>query len=47
MQIVLTVALEDEFRKAVAKRMGLKKGNLSLAAAEAIKMWIAVNNKAK
>ena len=38
--IVLPDDLEEKFRKHVAKKMGLKKGNLSLAVKEAIEKWI-------
>lgn len=40
MQIVLPEDLEKEFRDVVGKEMGAKKGNISLAAQEAIRMWI-------
>ena len=40
MKIVLPEHLETEFRKAVAIRLGLKKGNISKAAIEAIQIWL-------
>jgi hypothetical protein len=32
--------LERKFREEVARRLGLKKGNLQIAIEEAIKLWI-------
>jgi len=32
--------LERKFRETVARRLGLKKGNLQIAIEEAIKLWI-------
>jgi hypothetical protein len=32
--------LENAFRNAVAKRLGMKKGNLKIAIEEAIKIWM-------
>jgi hypothetical protein len=40
MNIVLTDATEEKFRKAVFENMGMKKGNISLALEEAIELWI-------
>jgi len=40
MNIVLDDKLEEEFRKAVFERKGMKKGNISIALEEAIKQWI-------
>jgi len=40
MNIVLNDKLEEQFRNAVFKRKGMKKGNISLALEEAIKHWI-------
>lgn len=39
--IVLNDELEAQFREEVAKTLGLKKGNMSLAIEEAIKLWMA------
>ena len=39
-QIVLSDDLEKEFRDEVFKNLGMKKGNMSLAIEEAIKIWI-------
>ena len=33
--------LEQEFRKTVARRYGARKGALSIALSEAIRLWIA------
>jgi len=38
--IVLPDDLEKKFRQEVALRLGLKKGNISIAIEEAIKDWI-------
>jgi hypothetical protein len=43
--IVLSDDLETEFRQEVFKGMGMKKGNISLAVEEAIKMWIENRSK--
>lgn len=40
MNIVLDDKLEEQFRKAVFQRKGMKKGNISDALAEAIKQWM-------
>jgi hypothetical protein len=39
-QIVLSDDLEKKFRDEVFKNLGMKKGNMSLAIEEAIKLWI-------
>jgi hypothetical protein len=38
--IVLTYELEKNFRTEVVKRLGYRKGNISLAVSDAIKDWI-------
>lgn len=38
--IVLDDTREERFRKAVAQKLGMKKGNLSKALEEAIDLWI-------
>ena len=38
--IVLSDEIETEFRQEVAKELGLKKGNMSIAIEEAIKIWM-------
>lgn len=40
MQIVLSDDLEKAFRDEVFNRLGMKKGNMSLAIEEAIRLWI-------
>jgi hypothetical protein len=40
MNIVLDDSLEDKFRNEVYKRFGMKKGNISMAIEEAVKLWI-------
>lgn len=40
MNIVLDDELEKEFREAIFKRKGMKKGNISEALDEAIRQWI-------
>ena len=40
MDIVIPDELEEDFRKAVAVKLGLKKGNVSIAVEEAIKEWL-------
>ena len=43
--IILSDDLEKEFREEVFKRMGMKKGNITLATEEAIRAWIAEQRK--
>jgi len=42
-RIILTInnELETQFRNEIAKRLGMKKGNIQIAAEEAIKDWLA------
>ncbi len=40
MDIVISDELENEFRKIVAVKMGLKKGNVSIAVEEALREWL-------
>jgi len=40
MDIILPDNLEQRFRGEVFKRLGMKKGNITLAIQEAIKQWI-------
>ena len=40
MNIVLKDTTEEKFRKAVANKLGMKKGNISIALEEAIELWI-------
>jgi hypothetical protein len=38
--IVIDDDLDTKFRTAIAKNLGLKKGNIKIALEEAINMWI-------
>ncbi len=38
--LVIDDELDEQFRNEVAKRIGMKKGNLKIAINEAIKNWI-------
>lgn len=38
--LVIDDELDEQFRSEVAKRLGMKKGNLKIAIEESIKMWI-------
>lgn len=38
--VVLSEESELEFRQEIAKELGMKKGNISIAIEEAIKLWI-------
>ena len=40
MTITLTDTTEEIFRQAVARKLGMRKGNLSKALEEAIDLWI-------
>ena len=39
-KVILPDDLEEEFRNEVFKSKGMKKGNLTLAIEEAVRMWI-------
>ncbi len=45
MDIILPDDLEAQFRKAVFKRFGMRKGNLTKAVQEAIRQWIEEDEK--
>ena len=47
MNIVLKDELEQEFRKTVFERKGMKKGNISKALEEAIQCWIEHEGEGK
>jgi len=40
MHITISNDLERRFRKAIADRLGMKKGNIQIAIEEAIETWI-------
>jgi len=40
MTITLTDTTEEKFRQAVARKLGMRKGNISKALEEAIDLWI-------
>ena len=44
-KVILPEDLEEKFRTEVFKSKGMKKGNLTLAIEEAIKMWIESEQK--
>ncbi len=44
--VVLSDEVEKAFREEIAKELGMKKGNISIAIEDAVKMWIAAQ-KAK
>jgi hypothetical protein len=43
--LVIDNELDEQFRSAVFKRMGLRKGSLQKAAEEALRMWTETQNK--
>ena len=45
--IILPDDLEEEFRMEVAKELGMRRGNLTLAIQEAIKLWIETRRQAR
>lgn len=38
--LVIDDDLDEQFRSEVARRLGMKKGNIKIAIEEAMKMWI-------
>ena len=44
-KVILPDDIEEQFRTEVFKSKGMKKGNLTLAIEEAIKMWIESEQK--
>jgi len=46
-RLVITIPdeLEREFREAVYKRYGMRKGNITKAVIDALKMWVLMVNK--
>lgn len=45
--IILPDDLEEEFRAEVAKELGMRRGNLTLAIQEAVKLWIETRRRAR
>ena len=45
LNIVLSDELEDKFRMEVARRKGLRKGNIGKAIEEAIILWMGADHK--
>ena len=45
--LVIEDELDEQFRTAVAKRLGMKKGNIKIAIEEAMRMWIGYSEKFK
>jgi len=45
MDVIIADDLETKFRQEVFKSIGMKKGNISLAIEEAIKLWIESRSK--
>lgn len=43
--LVISNEVDEQFRSAVFKKMGFRKGALQKAAEEALKMWIEAQNK--
>jgi hypothetical protein len=43
--VVISDDVEKELREEVFKGMGMKKGNISIAVEEAIKMWVESRSK--
>lgn len=41
LNLIISDELDDKFRLEVAKRLGMKKGNLTKAVEEAMEMWVA------
>lgn len=39
--LVIDDELDEQFRNEVAKRLGMKKGNIKIAIEDALKKWIA------
>ena len=44
-KVILPDDIEEQFRTEVFKSKGMKKGNLTLAIEEAVKMWIESERK--
>jgi len=44
-KVILSEDLEKKFREEVFRQMGMKKGNITLAIEEAIKLWIESRRK--
>ena len=44
-KVILPDDLEQEFREEIFKSKGMKRGNITIAIEEAIRMWIGANKK--
>ena len=45
MDVVLDPMFEERFRRAAARRFGLRKGSLSRAAVEALEVWVSLQER--
>ena len=45
MQVVISDELEKELREEISKGLGFKKGNISIAVEDALKLWIETQKK--
>ena len=45
--IILPDELEERFRAEVAKQLGMRRGNLTLAIQEAIELWIETRHQGR
>jgi hypothetical protein len=47
LHVLIPEELDDEFRRAVGRKYGSKKGTLGVAVAEALQMWLEKNGGVK
>lgn len=45
--IILPDDLEERFRREVARRLGMRRGNLTLAIQQAIELWLEKSEKGR
>lgn len=43
--VILPDDLEEEFRREVAKELGMRRGNLTIALQEGVKLWIEMHQQ--